>query len=109
MYLLCFYVPATHLEQVKNALFQAGAGKIENYSHCAWQVLGEGQYKPLLGSQPFSGSLEQVEKVAEYKVEIICEASHIEKVITALKTTHPYETPAYHVIALHPLSSESSS
>ena len=42
MYQIIFYVPATHVEQVKNAMFAAGAGNIGAYSHCAWQTLGEG-------------------------------------------------------------------
>ena len=50
MYILCFNVPETHLETVKNAVFKAGAGKLDNYSHCSWQILGEGQFMPLAGS-----------------------------------------------------------
>ena len=71
MFQICFYVPATHAEEVKNALFRAGAGKIGNYSHCAWQVLGEGQFLPLSGSKAFIGSEDSLEKVPEYKVEVI--------------------------------------
>jgi structural hemagglutinin/hemolysin toxin protein RtxA len=100
MYKICFYVPPTHLEQVKEAMFTAGAGKMDHYSHCAWQVLGEGQYKPLAGSNPFFGSEDELSKDAEYKVEMICDKSLIHDVITALKRAHPYEIPAYQVIAL---------
>lgn len=52
-YKLCFYVPVTHIEQVKQAMFAAGAGTIGNYDCCAWQVLGVGQFRPLAGSQAF--------------------------------------------------------
>lgn len=98
MYKIIVYIPETHVEQVKNALFAAGAGRIGNYSHCAWQVKGEGQFMPGSGSQPFLGEINQVEKVMEYEVQIVCEDNLISAAIGALKEAHPYETPAYQVI-----------
>ena len=95
--MLCLHIPETHLELVKNAIFAAGAGKVGNYSHCAWQVLGEGQFLPLANSNAFIGTVNQLEKVAEYKVETICNDSCIHQVIEALKKAHPYETPSYQV------------
>ena len=97
MYKLCFYVPVTHVDVVKQAVFAAGAGRIGNYDSCAWQVLGEGQFRPLAGSSPFLGEQDRVESVAEYKVEAVCEDALIHDVITALKAAHPYEEPAYQV------------
>jgi hypothetical protein len=44
---LCFYVPQTHIDIVKDAVFAAGAGQIGNYEHCAWQVLGQGQFREI--------------------------------------------------------------
>jgi hypothetical protein len=41
-----FYVPETHLEQVKSAMFSAGAGRVGDYDCCAWQTLGQGQFRP---------------------------------------------------------------
>lgn len=98
MYLICFYAPVDYVEQIKAAMFAAGAGKIGEYSCCAWQTLGEGQYMPLEGSNAFIGEKNQIEKVQEYKVELICEAPFIHDVITALKQSHPYEMPAYQVL-----------
>ena len=97
MYKLCFYVPASHLEQVKQAIFAAGAGRIGAYDQCAWQVLGEGQFRPLAGSQPFIGATGQIEKVPEYKVEVVCADALIASVVQQLKRAHPYEEPAYQV------------
>ncbi len=97
MYKICFYVPETHVEEVKNAMFAKGAGKIGDYSCCAWQVLGEGQFLPLKESHAFVGEKNQLEKLAEYKVEMICLAQYIHEVISALKNTHPYEEVAYQV------------
>jgi structural hemagglutinin/hemolysin toxin protein RtxA len=98
MYILYFLVPETHLEVVKNAVFAVGAGSIGNYKHCAWQTLGEGQFMPLSGSNPSIGEINQLEKVPEYKVEIICTEEQIKEAVQALKKAHPYETPAYQVV-----------
>ncbi|HLB42833.1 MAG TPA: NGG1p interacting factor NIF3 [Gammaproteobacteria bacterium] len=103
MYKICFYVPNTHLEEVKNALFAQGAGKIGGYSHYAWQILGEGQFLPLANSNPFIGTQNQLEKVSEYKVEMICNDQYIQAAIAALKKSHPYEEPAYQVWRLETL------
>ena len=97
MYKLCFYVPTTHVDEVKAAIFAAGAGRVGDYDCCAWQVLGEGQFRPLAGSQPFIGAQGQHETVAEYKVETVCEDALIHTVVAALKVAHPYEEPAYQI------------
>ncbi|WP_263260678.1 YqfO family protein [Pseudomonas sp. RIT-PI-S] len=95
MYKLCFFVPPSHLEQVKAAVFAAGGGRIGSYDHCSWQVLGQGQFRPLDGSQPFIGKPGAVETVQEWRVELVVADELIEAVVTALKGSHPYETPAY--------------
>lgn len=100
MYKLCFYVPDSHLEPVKKALFAAGAGRIGGYDSCCWQVLGQGQFRPLEGSRPFLGQFGQVEHVAEWKVELVVADDLIRDVLQALKAAHPYETPAYDVCRL---------
>ncbi|HVY53015.1 MAG TPA: NGG1p interacting factor NIF3 [Gammaproteobacteria bacterium] len=97
MYKICFYVPETHTEEVKKAMFAAGGGKLGLYSCCAWQALGEGQFMPLEGSHAFIGEENRLEKVSEYKVEMVCEDNLIQEVVKALKQAHPYEEPAYQV------------
>lgn len=98
MYKITFYVPVTHVEQVKQAMFAAGAGRIGDYDCCAWQVLGVGQFRPLIEAKPFIGQVDQLEQVAEYKVEMVCEDYCLKTVIAALKASHPYQQPAYDVI-----------
>ncbi len=99
-YQITFYVPKEHCEVVKNAMFKAGAGELENYTCCSWQVLGEGQFKPMEGSNPFIGTQDRIEKVLEYKVEMLCTKERLAQAIEALKEAHPYEVPAYGVVAL---------
>lgn len=95
MYKLNFYVPESHLEAVKNALFENGAGRYQAYDQCCWQVRGEGQFRPLESSQPYLGKLDQLESVVEYKVEMICLDAVIKQVVQTLLRVHPYEEPAY--------------
>ena len=95
MFKLVFFVPATHCEQVKAAVFAAGAGGQGNYGQCGWQVLGQGQFMPLASSQPFIGGHNKVEVVDEFRVETLCPEKNVHEVIAALKSAHPYEEPAY--------------
>lgn len=101
MFKLAFFVPDTHVEAVKNAVFAAGGGCIGAYDSCSWQALGQGQFRPLDGSQPFLGQSGRVEKVEEWKVEMVVADSLIEPVVQALRLAHPYETPAFEVWRLH--------
>ncbi len=95
---ISFYVPFSHAEKVKEAMFKAGAGKLGDYEHCSFEVQGTGQFRPLEGSNPFIGHVSHLEKVEELKVEMICKKEFLKASIKALKANHPYETPAYFVI-----------
>ena len=98
MYKLTVFIPDAALEQVKSALFAAGAGTIGNYEQCCWQVQGSGQFMPLAGSQPNIGAQDTLESVEEWRVEMVVAIAYIKEVVEALKQAHPYETPAYDVI-----------
>ena len=97
MYKLCVFVPEHAADQVKQAMFEAGAGKIGDYDSCCWQVKGQGQFRPLAGSSPTIGRLDQLETVDEFRIEMVCADEYIEDAVAALKKSHPYEEPAYDV------------
>ncbi|MDX9874781.1 MAG: NGG1p interacting factor NIF3 [Spongiibacteraceae bacterium] len=97
MHQLVFYVPESHLEKVKEAIFATGAGRIGDYEACCWQTLGKGQFRPLPGSDPYVGDTGKLEQVDEWKVELVCEDHLVEQAVAALKAAHPYEEPAYQV------------
>lgn len=101
---LTVYIPDIALEPVKQALFDAGAGRLGWYSDCSWQVLGTGQFRPLPGSQPFLGNQGQVEIVPEWRVEILVQEERLAQVLEALHAHHPYEEPAYDVVELRPVT-----
>ena len=100
MFKLSFYVPESHLEAVKSALFGIGVGKIGHYDSCSWQTLGQGQFRPLGGSKPYLGQEGTVETVTEFKVEMVCEDALINAAVDTLLATHPYEEPAYDLVKL---------
>ncbi len=100
IYHFYYYVPSSHLEKTKQAIFEAGAGKMGNYSCCAWQTKGIGQFKPEPKSKAYIGKIGKVSKVTEYKVETTCKASKIKAVIKVLKKSHPYEHPAFGVLKI---------
>lgn len=97
MFKLAFFVPTSHVEEVKAAVFATGAGKIGDYEHCAWQTLGIGQFRPLAGANAFIGEQGSLEKVEEYRVELVCADALIADALRALKQAHPYEEPAYDI------------
>ena len=94
-YRLDVYVPGSHVEAVKTALFEAGAGSFGNYDSCCWQTEGIGQFRPLEGAHPFYGEQGRVERVEEWKLEFVVAETVLEAVLDALKASHPYETPAF--------------
>lgn len=92
---LIFYVPLTHAEIVKEAVFKAGAGQLGNYDCCSWETRGVGQFRALAGASPYRGDVGEIEEVEELKVELYCPESRLKEVIQALRESHPYETPAF--------------
>lgn len=98
---LSVFVPSTHAEAVKAAVFAAGAGHIGSYDQCGFSTIGEGSYRPLEGSQPFVGSLHKTEQAEEIRFETIY-PKHVEgQLIAALLQAHPYEEVAYDIYPLH--------
>lgn len=98
MYSLAVYVPEQALDEVKQALFAAGAGSIGNYDRCCWQVLGMGQFRALEGSDPTIGEQNKMTQVAEYRLEMVLDESVVKTVLKALYESHPYEEPAFHLV-----------
>ena len=100
MYKLCIYIPEQNLEEIKSALFEAGAGTCGNYDRCSWQTLGETQFRPLKGSRPATGKVDKLVQVEEYRLEMICADHTLVDVIQVLKILHPYENPAWDLVRL---------
>jgi len=97
MYKICVYVPENSVEKVKQALFDAGAGRMGNYDCCCWQSTGIGQFRPLHNSKPAIGTLNTIEYVVETKIELLCADELVKQAVIAIRQSHPYEEPAYDV------------
>ena len=97
---LSFFVPIENQEQVRNALHEAGAGNIGEYSECSFTVEGEGRFTPSEGSNPTIGKSLQAEQVREVKIEMIFPKYAESQIIEALKKAHPYEEVAYYIHTL---------
>jgi hypothetical protein len=93
-YKIVLYVPESHSEILREAIGNAGAGKIGNYSHCTFTIKGIGRFKPLDGANPTIGKVGKLEEVTEDRIETVCEADVLKDVLQAIKDVHPYEEPA---------------
>ena len=94
------YAPVAEADKIKNALFDAGAGKIGLYHECSFAVNGTGSFKPTEGTRPFIGTINQREELAETKIEVIFSAHLHSVILKALFAAHPYETVAYEIVRL---------
>ena len=97
---LVVFVPPDALEDVRDAVFAAGAGRIGDYERCSWHTEGTGTFRPLAGANPAIGEVGVDERVAELRLETVFPADRHEAVVSALRAAHPYEEPAFDVYPL---------
>lgn len=94
------YVPRAVAAAVRAAMFDAGAGQIGDYAQCSWSVAGVGQFLPMAGASPAIGAVGTVEQVDEDRVEMVAPRSRRAALLAALRAAHPYEEPAFDIVAL---------
>lgn len=97
---LVTFTPHSHADQVRNALFNAGAGSIGDYDSCSYNLHGEGSFRAGKNSHPFVGEVGDVHIEPEIRTEVILPAFKKNEVIRALLAVHPYEEPAYDLYTL---------
>jgi len=97
---LVTYVPVSHAEHVRNALFGAGAGNIGNYSECSFNSEGTGTFKADEGTNPYVGEPGKPHTESEIRIETIYPATLESKILMALVLAHPYEEVAYDLYTL---------
>ncbi len=100
LYKIVVFVPADHLDKVRDAMSRSGAGRIGNYTECSFAAEGEGSFLPGEGSSPFIGRPGKPERTSESRLEMVVEKSFAGKVIEAMLNAHPYEEVAYDIYAL---------
>ena len=97
---LVTFVPATHLEVVREGLFNAGAGNIGNYDSCSFILEGTGSFRGNENSNPFIGEKGKLSLEKETRLEVIFETVNEATIVSALKQNHPYEEVAYDIYQL---------
>ena len=93
-YKLVVYVPESHADALREAIGNAGAGKIGNYSHCTFTTKGTTRFKPEAGADPTTGEVGKFEEVTEERIETVCTGEVLKDVRAAIREAHPYEEPA---------------
>jgi dinuclear metal center YbgI/SA1388 family protein len=102
---LVVFVPVADADKLREALTAAGAGRLGEYDGCTWSTDGEGTFRPLPGARPAIGTVGELERVPETRLETVVPRALRRTVLEALHATHPYETPAYDVLPLADLPS----
>jgi hypothetical protein len=99
-YKLVWFVPREALDATREAVFDAGAGVIGDYTRCSWYAEGTGTFHGGEGTAPSVGRAGREERVAELRVETVVPADRLDAVVAALRRAHPYEEPAFDVYEL---------
>jgi dinuclear metal center YbgI/SA1388 family protein len=97
---LVVFVPSTHLDDVRQAIFSAGAGQIGQYSECGFAVEGKGTFRGGEGTHPFAGKPGLLHEENETRLEVILPVALGARVVAAMLAAHPYEEVAYDMIPL---------
>lgn len=100
MYKIIVFVPTENAEELRQAIGEAGAGRIGNYSHASFSTKGMGRFMPLKGANPAIGEIGKLEEVEEERVEFVCEEERLDPVLATIREVHPYEEPAIDIFKL---------
>ena len=92
------YLPFEALDNIRDALYKLGLGKVGNYEDCmSWYEINS-SWKPVAGANPYLGNLGEIEFAPEYKLEFRCDEDMVESAVKAIKDNHPYEEVCINVI-----------
>ncbi|MEN6519973.1 MAG: Nif3-like dinuclear metal center hexameric protein [Armatimonadota bacterium] len=100
---LAVFTPPEAIDAIRDAMAEAGAGIIGNYTHCSFRSDGMGTFVPLPGSEPYVGEIGRLQEEAEYKLEMIVPEWRLSQVLDTMIEKHPYEEVAYDI---YPLENE---
>ena len=96
-------VPVADADTVRNAIADAGGGKIGNYNSCSFSVVGTGRFLPHEGARPHIGEVGKLEEVVEERIEVTVARDVLKDVVIAIRKNHPYEEIALDVYPLESL------
>lgn len=93
-------IPIANVSQVRDAICNAGAGIIGNYTYCTMSTKCTGTFKPSEKANPYIGEKNKIEFVEEEKLEAVCDIEKVKNVLKRLREVHPYEEPGIDIIPL---------
>ncbi len=93
-------MPFDSVQKVRDAILNAGAGIIGNYTHCSISTKCFGTFMPNTDANPYIGENNKLEFIEEEKLEVVCDIDKVKEVISKLREVHPYEEPAINIIPL---------
>lgn len=94
------FVPESHLEAVREALWSVDAGHIGRYDRCLSYSPVTSCWRPLEGTSPYLGHEGELCTQRELKVEVTCRLDRLEETIAAIRRVPPYEEPVIQAIPL---------
>ncbi len=97
---LVVFVPLSHTDIVRQALGDAGAGKIGDYDFCSFSSRGIGRFRGNENSNPAIGSAGEYEQVEEERIEVVVPREILKEVVKKMKEAHPYEEVAFEIYPL---------
>jgi hypothetical protein len=98
---LVVYAPLTHADKVREAMAEAGGGRLGLYDGCSFSVRGTGRYIPQAGAEPHIGQVGRLSEIDEERIEITVEEQYLEGVIQAIRSAHPYQEVPIDVYVLY--------
>lgn len=97
---LVVFTPISHADIVRQALGEAGAGKIGNYDFCSFSSCGIGRFRGNEKTNPAIGKAGEYEAVEEERIEVVVPREILKQVMEKVKSVHPYEEVAFDVYPL---------
>lgn len=94
------FIPEEKVSELRDAVCNAGAGVIGNYSYCTSSTKVSGTYIPSENAKPYIGTQNTLEFVEEIKIEFICDVKKVKNVLRIIREIHPYEEPGIDIIPL---------
>ena len=94
------FVPIKNADEVRNAIGEAGGGKIGNYDFCFFSTIGLSKFRPLPGANPTIGEIGKIEEVEEERIEFVAEDEDVPEIVAAIRRVHPYEEVVFDVYNL---------
>lgn len=100
VYKLEIFLPESHFDAVREALWSVDAGHIGAYDRCMSWSRVHSCWRPLEGTDPFLGTPGEVCRAEELKIEVCCRGERLCETLAAIRAAHPYEEPVINVIPL---------